>query len=233
MANKRYDQFTQATPTGTRITLHADDTTGELKKCTLADILALQPPINTQVAALRKMGSSMINTTLTFADIHTYSYKPLYERGAIFQAIYLPACTVSSIGYVLGTAGVFTGNNFNGFGLYSLSGTTITNIGLTANDPTIFKAAATFQQSAALTSPVTVTAGIYYIGVLWCSSATTTTPTLAGQLTSGSPADFAFLTSPTKYVTVYKNPTTVLTGTFNVGSGAAATNTAYQMIPLE
>lgn len=38
MANKRFDQFTSGTPTGDRIILHADPSTGEVKKAAISEL---------------------------------------------------------------------------------------------------------------------------------------------------------------------------------------------------
>ena len=44
MANKRYDEFSAGTPTGTRIILHGDPSTGALEKADI-DTLFAQAPI--------------------------------------------------------------------------------------------------------------------------------------------------------------------------------------------
>lgn len=231
MADKRYDQFAAATPTGSRIILHADPATGALNKCTIDEVTGLVYPVSPQITQLRSMGSPFINLPINSPSIHVVNNLSLTQGAGFFTAVYLPACTVSSIAFMPGATGAFTGINFNGLALFSLSGSTITNIRSTANDPNIFKSTVGFWQQAALTSPITVTAGIYYVGVLWCSSATTTTPMIMGSTIFGVSGDYNLLTSPNNYLSFVKFTITSLAGSFTTVTGSSATTNIHMLVP--
>lgn len=86
----------------------------------------------------------------------------------------------SSIGYELGTAGVFTEDAYNGFVVYSYSAGVLTEITRTVNDAAIWKGT-TGNRSKALPASITLTANtIYYIGYCYNNSAQTTVPTIGG-----------------------------------------------------
>ena len=89
-----------------------------------------------------------------------------------------PACTCTGAWYLSPAAGVFTGNNFNGFALYSESGGVLTQIAITANDPNNWKHAGPAMIKIPWTTSVSLTQNAYWLAFLYCSSAVTTLPTI-------------------------------------------------------
>lgn len=125
----------------------------------LRAIQALGSPIKSS-----PIGGSFLPNTGT-AMVSTRSY---------FNAVYLEKDTTSTgVAFFQVTQGVFTANNFNGLALYSYSGGTVTQIATTANDGNIWKNASNTWVQVAWTSPVVLTAGVYFIGMLYSSSAGT------------------------------------------------------------
>jgi hypothetical protein len=176
MSNKRYDQFGAVTPTTSRITLHADPSTGALGKCTLGDILGLQTPAISFSNWFNGMGESIkyaifnlppiaLTTGITATSGYQYNY-----------AIYLPAGTYTGFWFALQTKGVYTASSYNGAGLYSTGSTGITLIASTTDDGNLWKANTNTITYKAFSSPITVAAGSYYLSFLHRSSAITTEP---------------------------------------------------------
>jgi len=79
--------------------------------------------------------------------------------------------TITGVGYGMSTAGNFNGDNFNGFFLCSLSGSTIsTPIAQTANDASIWKATANTYTQKAFTAPVVLAPGRYKLFGVYSTS---------------------------------------------------------------
>jgi hypothetical protein len=97
---------------------------------------------------------------------------------AYWTAVWLPTPeTLTGIKYWLGTTGSFTGDNFNGFALYSYSGGTLTQVATSANDETIWKGTGTAYQTIPFTGTYSASAGLYFVAFIFNASATTTAPT--------------------------------------------------------
>lgn len=79
---------------------------------------------------------------------------------------------------VLQTQGSFTADNYNGIGLYSVSGGTCTKVAETANDPNIWKQVASVSANIPFVTPYNIVPGIYYAVSLYNSSAQTTAPSV-------------------------------------------------------
>lgn len=94
------------------------------------------------------------------------------------KPIYLSvSATLTGIKYLQLTAGVYTANNENRIGLYTYSAGTLTLAASCANTGTLWKAS-----QGIVTTPFSGTyaaaAGLFYIGILYSSSAQTTQPTI-------------------------------------------------------
>lgn len=215
MANKRYDQFSSATPTGSRITLHADAATGALAKCTLTELIALAYPPDLTIKTVQGLGSSIINFNAATNLGLSNAGQAMGSQQAFFVAIYLPACTINNFVYCMATAGVFTASNFNGIALFSLSGTTLSQVGTTANDANIWKGTALAWRSAALTAPLTVTAGVYFIGLVAAWSAQTTIPQFLGQSLTNQSYNCQYAFGTSIQLVWYQSSVTTLATTFN------------------
>lgn len=76
--------------------------------------------------------------------------------------------------------GNYTAANYNGGGLYSYSGGTLTRIVSSTDDGNIWKATANSWITKAFSATTDVTPGIYYMLLLYCQSNQTTAPTIGG-----------------------------------------------------
>lgn len=111
-----------------------------------------------------------------------------------FVPIYLPAATtITGFKWVQNTAGNYTAGSYNGGGLYSYSGGTLTLVASSTDDGAIWTQASGTTGSKAFSTPYNAASGVYYLGVLWTSTATTTTPSLksASGLSGSTGFDFA------------------------------------------
>ena len=103
----------------------------------------------------------------------------LVDGRGYYSVYYLEdSITLTGFRYSLTTTGNFTGDNYNGIGLYSVSGATLTYITKTADDANVWKASANVLATKALPSPVVLAPGFYAVGMVYNNSAQTTTPVL-------------------------------------------------------
>jgi len=87
------------------------------------------------------------------------------------------------------TGGVYTANNYNGVGLYSYSGGTLTLVASSSNDGTIWSssyAGTNIFTTKSFQTSYNASPGIYFAVALWCRSAQTTAPIIG----SGPSATF-------------------------------------------
>lgn len=106
----------------------------------------------------------------------------------VYTAVYIhTTTTITGVKWFQQTQGNYTANNYNGVGLYSTSGGTLTLVVSSSNDGNIWKAATSAFGSKAFGSTYVANAGIYYIGALYSTSAQTTAPAIgfAGSAASG------------------------------------------------
>lgn len=104
----------------------------------------------------------------------------LTNQRVTFTAVYLPqAATITGVKFFQVAQGNYTANNYNGVGLYTYSGGTMTLVASSTNDGNIWKGTANTWQTKAFSATYSASAGIYFIGHLYCQSAQTTAPTLA------------------------------------------------------
>jgi len=154
----------------------------------------------------------------------TSGTSPMTSR-AIMRVAFLieKEMVITGVNFVLQTAFVGTGDQYNGFGLYSLNPTTglSTKITETVNDLDIFKTAAYSMGVKAFPTPQTLTPGIYYIDVLYCSSAQTTAPTIYtwGAISANQ---ILYLTTPNKFTGVLTAQTTLAATVNNSAFTASA-----------
>lgn len=111
-------------------------------------------------------------------------------------AVWLPkAATITGVKWYQFTGGVYTANNYNGVGLYSYSGGTLTLVASSANDGTIWKASSFSWQNKAFNSTYAAAAGVYFIAVLYSSSSQTTAPALSAAASMSPVATLDFTNS--------------------------------------
>ncbi len=96
-----------------------------------------------------------------------------------FVCVYLPvAATITGVKWYHIIQGVYTADNYNGVGLYTYSGGTLTLVASSTNDGNIWKGTGNSWQSKAFSSTYAADAGVYFVCALYNSSAQTTAPTL-------------------------------------------------------
>jgi hypothetical protein len=102
----------------------------------------------------------------------------IYDAQAIWTLFYLSDTTeVTGVGFLQETQGNYTADNYNGFAIYSVSGTNYTKIDSTANDGNLWKTAANTSATRAFSAgPHELNPGIYYVFLVYNSSAQTTAP---------------------------------------------------------
>lgn len=95
----------------------------------------------------------------------------------LMVSLFMPDANISITGveYILDTTGAFTGDNYNGFVLCSVVGTTMTEIVRTADDANIWKATQNTIVKKAFEAPVNLVKGTKYalLGVYNYSAQTT------------------------------------------------------------
>ena len=186
MANKRYDQFTAGTAAGTDITLFANPSTGALKKTTISSLIPVSYPIAPFVQLGKLFGWNIINTANSFNWFDYGTTNFMVNQQASYTAIYLPDCTATGIQWFKAVAAAYTPNNFNGAALYSFNNTsTLTQVAISANSSTGWTTASAIAQFP-FTSTIALSAGIYYIALLYCFSAKTQDPVFKGITGHGS-----------------------------------------------
>lgn len=140
------------------------------------------------IKAYQLLGSVVKGQTvgINIASIDT-SGAILTDNVARYVAVYLSRnATITGLKWYQFTSGIYTADQNNYVALYSYSGGTLTQVAITANDGNIWKATGNTLSSAAFTTPYAAAPGIYFVGILWNASATTTVPTLGSGRTLGS-----------------------------------------------
>jgi len=102
----------------------------------------------------------------------------LIDRTPEFFSVYLrEAATLTGVGWLQVVNGSYTANNYNGVGLYTYSGGTMTLVASSTNDGNCWQQGGTGYKQKAFSSTYAAAQGVYYIGMLYCRSAAVTAPT--------------------------------------------------------
>jgi hypothetical protein len=174
---------------------------------------------NPYTLGLRAMGSSIKASGLVCDQAaRATSLFALVSQKTSWFAVYLPkAATLTGVQTIIKTQGSYTGNNYNGVGLYSVSGGTATLVASSTNSATLWTAALGFLQ-VPFSSTYVAAPGLYYICVLYCSSAETTAPNLGAAASTPLGAYSADFTNSNKLygiissLTALPSPTQALSG---------------------
>lgn len=186
-------------------------------------------PSNTEVVSgYQGLGSSVkavpigLNLLLNFATA-----TQMVTGRFLLTPIYLSTTsTITGVRWFQAIIGNYTANNYNGVGLYSVSGGVATLIASSTNDGTIWQTFATGTWgNKAFSSPITnLVAGTYYIGALYNNSAQLTAPSLQ-TITSSSIIFQVFdFTAGKLNVTLASQLTLPSPLTLSTTTGAIATN---------
>jgi hypothetical protein len=152
------------------------------------------------LAGLQLLGSSFKGITLTIPDFKCNTSGTLTSGTLYLVPVYIPvSTTITGIKFQQITQGVYTANNYNGVGLYSVSSGTLTLQASSTNDGNIWKGTAAAWQTKAFSSTYSASAGVYYIGFIYSSSAQTTAPIISSSTnTTGTNSMLLDLTNSNK-----------------------------------
>ena len=129
------------------------------------------------IPIMQALGSSL--KASTFSPYVALDKGSISSGDAAYSAVFLPSAqSLTGISIYLTTQGSYTGNGFNGVALYSYSSGTLTQVAISANTTNVW-ASSVGLIKIPFTSTYNASAGVYFIGVLWNASATTTTPQLS------------------------------------------------------
>lgn len=128
------------------------------------------------------LGSTIKATTFPF-DHGAWSFitntVALVNQQLLLLPLYLQqTLTLTGVKIHCPNTGNYTGNNYNGVGLYTYSSGTLTRVAFTTNDANFWKPTANVVTAKPFATPYSATAGMYFLGALYCNSAQTTAPTL-------------------------------------------------------
>ena len=123
----------------------------------------------------------------TYKSISLTCFNPSMLQGSValqdgscrFVAIYIPiTTTITGVRWFQAQQGNYVADNYNGIGLYSYSGGTLTLQASTTNDGNTWKGTTNTWQTKAFSSTFSASVGIYYIACLYNTNSETTAPTI-------------------------------------------------------
>lgn len=138
--------------------------------------------------ALRAQGASIKAFPAGVTGYLNGGYTALTDGRAYYIPFNITKPTlITGVGFVQGDVqGNYTANNYNGFVLYSVSGTTYTKIDSTTNDGNLWKVVPYTASSKAFTTTHTLNPGKYRIALVYNSSAETAAPKITCHSGLGS-----------------------------------------------
>lgn len=148
----------------------------------------------------------------------------LSDGRCYFSPVYLSkAATITGVKWLQRVTGSYTADNENRVGLYTYSAGTMTLVASSANDGTLWSTVGTSTYgSKAFTGTYSASAGLYFVGALYNSSAQTTAPTVGGSTVSvaaQNTIDFTNSAKLSSYVTTATLPTSqAMSGTTTTGT---------------
>jgi len=209
-------------------------TTGAISKFTgtstignaTVDVDYLQQDMS--MVAYQAMGSnSMKAYNLSVPNISSInlSYNTITSGLFLLYAVYIPkTTTITGVRWFQTVQGNYTANNYNGVALYSVSGSTLTRVDSSANDGNIWKTSSNTWGSKAFSNTYSAAAGIYYIGMLYSSSAQTTTPGFGATTISVNANVKTFDFTNNLKPAQFQSSITILPTTISAGSTTASSN---------
>jgi hypothetical protein len=136
---------------------------------------------------INALGAGVIAQTFDVQFSTATVFHTLSDRQCDFVSIYISsATTLTGVKWIQHTAGNYTGDQYNGWGLFSYSGGTLTLVASTTNDANIWKGTSGTSQSVAFSSTYSAAEGVYFLAALYNQSAQTTAPVLKAKTSNGS-----------------------------------------------
>lgn len=129
------------------------------------------------------LGSVAKSVSVTSPNINNISANgTLATNSARFVALYVPTTTtITGVKWFQITVGAYTSNNYNGVGLYSASAGTLTCVASSSNNGNLWSGSlqtANTWTSQSFGSTYSAQPGVYYVALLYNSSAQTTAPVI-------------------------------------------------------
>jgi hypothetical protein len=175
------EQAAPATPSASTGILYAKTDNLPYYKNDAGTEYSLTIPEGQVTNAFKALGSQAIGFNVASFDFNMPANQPLGSQNMLFSAYYIPVGqTITGVKFYQRIQGNYTANNYNGIGLYSYSGGTITLVASSTNDGNIWKGTAQTWQTKAFSSTYNAAAGIYFIAALYNSSAVVVNPSVGG-----------------------------------------------------
>jgi len=147
-------------------------------------------PTDYTLKAQEALGSTIVAQTIGGQIANLIANTQLADGTIKFNAVWIPSAqTITGVKWYQNVIGNYTADNYNGIGLYSYSGGTMTLVASTTNDGNVWQTATggTFG-SKAFSSPYAASAGLYFVALLYNSSAQTSAPNLGNVGTATAAA---------------------------------------------
>jgi hypothetical protein len=150
------------------------------------DVKIVQEAKNSLLTEIRAMGASVVALPIG-TSLLMGTYRTMTDGDLILQAFHITKTEpVTGVRFIQRTQGAYTAADYNGFALYSVSGTTLTKITETANNGDLWKGTGYTLQTAAFPSVQILTPGIYYVAAVYNQSAETSAPSVYSFNTIGA-----------------------------------------------
>jgi hypothetical protein len=174
------EQVAPATPSASTGILYAKTDNLPYYKNDAGTEYSLSCPPSQVTTAFNALGSQIIGFLVGNYNFWGQDSQSLISQQVKFMAYYVPTnTTITGIKFFQSTQGNYTANNYNGVGLYSYSGGTLTLVASSTNDGNIWKGTSGTWQTKAFSSTFNASAGVYFVAALYSSSAQVTAPVLA------------------------------------------------------
>lgn len=182
------------------------------------------------LVAMQALGSDTkaqivgVETSANITTFHT-----MVDGTRQFMAIYLPEpTTLTGVKFYQRTSGVYTADNTNAVALYTISGTTLTQVAVSTNNGNLWKGTSGTWQKEPFATPYVAAAGVYYVALIWNASATTTAPDIgAAQPLQGGNINTGDLGTNIFYTARQTSQTSLPSPTFTMSSASVATERIY------
>jgi len=211
-------------PTGNcKNVMFFDPTTGRVYTCTTNNWTLYTSLPDPKIAAYAALGSVIKGESVGGTLAHVTVGTALASGTLIVQAVYLPVgATLTGVKFYQSVQGAYTADAYNGVGLYTYSGGTLTLVASSTNDGNIWKAAVGLSLKT-FTSTYAAAPGLYFVGALYHSSAQTTAPSLGAYPAAiGTPLVAGDFTNSAKLSSTLASQTALPTPQASSGLTASA-----------
>lgn len=144
---------------------------------------------NPNLEVFKELGGSVISEPV-FARIGTTSSAIQLQDGEMkFMTHYFPTAKyITGVLWGQSVQGTYTADKYNGFGFYSVNGSTgvLTLITSSTNNGNLWKSATASLYKTDFSSPYLASPGLYTVAALWNNSASSGSPSVIGSPSSGT-----------------------------------------------